>query len=70
VPLNSFTANGQAKRIEPRRGESSHAAPNHVVGHDGSQRNTASATSNSDVNALAGDAVADSMARDVNLFRH
>ena len=36
-----------------------------MVGHDGSQRNTASATSNSDVNALAGDAVADSMARDV-----
>lgn len=58
------TADGQAKRIEPRRGESSHAAPNHVAGHDGSQRNTASA-SNSDANALAGDAAADSMARHV-----
>ena len=53
------TADGQANWIEPRRGESSHAVPNHVVGYDGSQRNTASA-SNSDANALVEDAAADS----------
>ena len=35
-----------------------------MAGYDGSQRNTASA-SKSDANALAGDAAADSMARDV-----